>query len=104
MPKEAILPESGVKSAAPQPPGGLEGKKPPKTWHCGTLTYTKMGLLSLFAFMICGDFANAIMQTVVPSIMPLKFKALGASNLLIGLLSASIPAFLSAFMNPYISF
>lgn len=101
---KTILPESGLKSAAPQPPGGLEGKQPVKTWHCGTLTYTKMGLLSLFAFMICGDFANSMMQTVVPSIMPLKFMALGASNVLIGLFAASIPAFLSAFMNPYISF
>ena len=45
-----------------------------------------------------------MMQTVVPSIMPLKFKALGASNVLIGLFASSIPSFLAVFMNPYISF
>lgn len=73
-------------------------------WHCGTLTYTKMGLVSLFAFMIWGDFCNALMQAVVPSIMPLKFKELGASNMLIGLFASSIPALMSVLMNPYISF
>ena len=41
-----------------------------KIWHCGTLTYTKMGLISLFAFMMWGDFCNALMQTIIPSIMP----------------------------------
>ena len=75
-----------------------------KTWHCGTLTYTKMGLVTLFAFMIWGDFCNGLMQTVVPSVMPLKLKALGASNVLIGLLMTSIPSLLAVFMNPYISF
>lgn len=68
------------------------------------MTYTKMGLVSLFGFMIWGDFANGMMQTVVPSIIPLKFKALGASNVMIGLFSSSIPALLAVFMNPYISF
>jgi MFS family permease len=63
-----------------------------------------MGLVSLFGFMIWGDFANGMMQTVVPSIIPLKFKAMGASNVMIGLLSSSIPALLAVFMNPYISF
>ena len=88
------LPDTPAPSVLPEP----------KRWHCGTLTYTKMGLLSLFAFMICGDFANSMMQTVVPSIMPLKFKGLGASNVLIGLFATSIPSFLAVFMNPYISF
>lgn len=82
----------------------FEEKTAPKTWHCGTLTYTKMGLVSLFTFMIWGDFCNSLMQLVIPSIMPLKFKELGASNFLIGLFVTSIPSLLAIFMNPYISF
>ena len=77
---------------------------PAKTWHCGTLTYTTMGLVSLFGFMIWGDFCNVLMGYVVPSIMPLKFKGLGASNVLIGLFSVTIPSIMSVLLNPYISF
>lgn len=75
-----------------------------KTWHCGTLTYTKMGLISLFAFMIWGDFCNVMVGQVVPSIMPLKFKELGASNAMIGLFMTSIPSVLSLLVNPFVSF
>ena len=87
-------------------PAGQQPESQPgqKTWHCGTLTYTKMGLVALFAFMIWGDFCNVVMQTVVPSIMPLKFKSLGASNFMIGIFSSTLPALLSTFMNPWISF
>ncbi len=75
-----------------------------KTWHCGTLVYTRAGLFMLFAFMIWGDFCNTLMQTVVPSIMPLKMKDLGGSNFLIGLFASTIPAGLGLLMCPYISF
>lgn len=54
--------------------------------------------------MIFGNFASVLADTVVPSIMPLKFKSLGTSNLMIGLFASSIPSFLAVFMNPYISF
>jgi len=87
-----------------QPSGGGGDTTPVKTWHCGTLTYTKMGLISLFGFMIWGDFANVIMNHVIPSVMPLKFKALGASNLTIGLFMTTIPSILQVFMNPWISY
>lgn len=83
---------------------GSNGKPHVKTWHCGTLTYTKMGLISLFTFMIWGDFCNTLMQTVVPSILPLKIKSLGGSNLMIGLFASTLPSILAAVMCPYISF
>ena len=75
-----------------------------KTYHCGTLTYTKAGLAVLFSFLLWGDFAITLMETVVPSILPLKLKDLGASNIIIGLFLSSIPSFMSVFMCPYISF
>ena len=48
-----------------------------KPYHCGTLSYTKAGLFVLFAWLLWGDFCFTMMETVVPSIMPLKMKALG---------------------------
>lgn len=75
-----------------------------KTYHCGTLTYTKVGLFMLFAFLLWGDFAITLMDTVVPSILPLKLKNLGSSNIIIGLFLSSIPSFMAVCMNPYISF
>ena len=45
-----------------------------KAYRCGTLTYTKMGLFALFAWLLWGDFFFTIMEAVVPSILPLKMK------------------------------
>jgi len=59
--------------------------KPVKTWHCGTLIYTRAGLITLFVFLLWGSFSFNLMMMVVHSILPLKLKDLGASNMLIGL-------------------
>ena len=79
-------------------PGGV------KTWHCGTLMYTQAGLITLFGFLLWGDFCCMMMQTVIPSILPLKLKALGASNVLIGVLLTSIFPIFGVFISPYLSF
>ena len=73
-------------------------------YHCGTLTYTKAGLVALFVFLLWGDFCGMLMQTVIPSILPLKLKALGASNVLIGVLLTSIFPIFGVFISPYLSF
>ena len=75
-----------------------------KTWHCGTLMYTQAGLITLFGFLLWGDFCCMMMQTVIPSILPLKLKALGASNVLIGVLLTSIFPIFGVFISPYLSF
>jgi len=75
-----------------------------KTWHCGTLTYTKAGLVALFVFLLLGNFCFTLVQQVIPSILPLKLKSLGASNFLIGaLLTSTFPVF-GMFLSPYLSF
>jgi hypothetical protein len=65
-------------------PAGEAGREIPavskKYYHVGTLTYTKLGLAVLFAWILWGDFCLQIMEAVVPSILPLKLKSLGASN------------------------
>ena len=79
------------------PPGG-------KTYHCGTLTYTKMGLFVLFAWLLWGDFCFTMMEAVVPSILPLKLKDLGCSNWLMGLILTTAPGVLNMTVCPYVSF
>lgn len=75
-----------------------------KTYHCGTLTYTKAGLFSLVAWMLWGDFCYTLMESVVPSILPLKLKDLGCSNWMMGLIMSTIPGILGMTICPYISF
>jgi MFS family permease len=77
---------------------------PTKVYHCGSLTYTKRHLLILFFWLLWGDFCYMLMEAVTPSIMPLKFKELGASGTEIGLILVSGPALIYAVLNPVISF
>lgn len=70
----------------------------------GTLSYTKAGLITVFLYLLWGDFCFTLMETVVPSILPLKLNSIGASNWTIGLIMTTIPNLMNAFINPFISF
>ena len=74
-----------------------------KIYTCGTLTYTRLGLIHLFAWLLWGDFCMSLMQSVNPVLTPLLLKMHNASNLTIGLLMGSIPALLNFILNPIIS-
>lgn len=76
----------------------------PKTYRCGTLTYTKGGLVALFSWLLWGDFCFTLMEAVVPSILPLKLKDLGVSNLTMGLILTTLPSVLNMTVCPYVSF
>ncbi|MGB8355385.1 MAG: MFS transporter [Chthoniobacteraceae bacterium] len=76
----------------------------PKTYQAGTLTYTKGALVILFGWLLWGDFCFILMETVVPGLMPLKFKALGAPNTIIALVITTIPGIINTILNPIISF
>lgn len=76
----------------------------PKLYRCGTLTYTKAGLLVVGAWLLWGDFCLMLMETVIPSIIPLKLKALGAQDWVIGLVVSTIPSVMGMTICPYISF
>ena len=77
---------------------------PSKTYHCGTLTYTKVGLAMLFGWLLWGDFCFTLMEQVVPSILPLKLKALGAPNWLMGVILTTAPGILNMTICPWVSF
>ncbi|XHR29752.1 MAG: MFS transporter [Chthoniobacteraceae bacterium] len=76
----------------------------PKVYHCGSIKYTSRSLAMLFFWLLWGDFCYMLMEAVTPSIMPLKFQVLGASNTEIGLILGTIPAVIYSCLNPIISF
>lgn len=75
-----------------------------KTYHCGTLTYTKFGLVAIFAWLLWGDFCYTLMETVVPSILPLKLKALGTPNWIMATILMVIPNIFNMTICPWVSF
>jgi hypothetical protein len=60
-----------------QPSGSSD---PTARYTVGTLTYTKMGLVSLFAWLLWGDFCFQVMESLNPAIIPLKLRSLDAPN------------------------
>jgi maltose/moltooligosaccharide transporter len=70
----------------------------------GTLTYTKMTLIGVFFWILWGDFCFTLMETVVPKLVPLTLKDIGASNLWIGLIMGTIPNIMNAVICPIVSF
>lgn len=79
-------------------------KHNPDRFKVGTLSYTKAGLITLFVFLLWGDFCFTLMETVVPSIMPLKLNAIGAPNWVLGLIVTTIPNMMNTVINPLASF
>jgi MFS family permease len=88
----------------PSPQNGAAVLSVGKSYHCGTLTYTKVGLFVLFAWLLWGDFCFTMMEAVVPSILPLKLKSLGCSNWMMGLILTTAPGVLNIAVGPYVSF
>ena len=75
-----------------------------KVYQCGTLSYTMRGLVALFAWMLWGDVCFTIMQTVVPSIMPLKLQRLDSPNVIISFIMTTLPGVFNITITPVLSF
>lgn len=78
--------------------------KTPAEYHVGSLSYTRPKLAVLLFWLLWGDFCYVLMEAVTPSIMPLQFKALGASNVTMSLVLSTIPWTMGMILNPVISF
>lgn len=92
----------------PPAPAGSSGESatPPrhsKKFSVGTLIYSPAGLAWLFTWLLWGDFCFTIMETVVPSIVPLRMRELNAPNWILGLVMVTIPSILNVALNPIIS-
>jgi Na+/melibiose symporter-like transporter len=75
-----------------------------KVYHCGPLSYTLRGLIVLFGWLLWGDFCFTLMETVGPSVLPLKLKALGVSNTLMSVIMSTLPGVLNMTVCPWVSF
>ena len=73
-------------------------------YRCGTISYTKRGLIALFAWMLWGDFCFTLMETVVPSILPLKLRSLDSPNMIIGFIMTTLPGIFNIGITPWLSF
>lgn len=72
-------------------------------FYVGTLIYSKAGLAWLFTWLLWGDFCFTMMETVVPSIVPLRLRELDSPNWIIGLVLVTLPSILNVALNPIIS-
>jgi len=90
------------------PKENAPGATPPpddvSRYKVGTLTYTKMGLVSLFAWILWGDFCFVLMETITPSIIPLKLNHLNAPNWVIALVLTTLPGVLNMTVCPWVSY
>ena len=75
-----------------------------KTYHCGTLTYTKGTLALLFFWLFWGDICYTLMENMGGPIMQLKFEDLHSSNTTYILFANTFPTLIFMLMNPIISF
>ena len=69
----------------------------------GTLNYTKVGLITLFVWMLWGELWYLMMDQVMKQILPITLKGVGSSNVTIALIVGTIPMLLNAILNPIIS-
>ncbi len=73
-------------------------------YSVGTLTYSKLGLVALFGWLLWGDFCYQMMEVITPSIIPLKLNHLDAPNWAIGLIITTLPGILNMTVCPWISY
>ena len=89
-------------SSSPDPASEAADKSAP--YKCGTLSYSKVSLVMLFAWLLWGDFCFMLMEVVVPALVPLHLKSLEASSLLISVVLTTLPALLNMTVCPWVSF
>jgi len=95
-----------MESNTPHPGSGQAVIEAPKgtLWSVGTLTYTTTGLVILFCWLLWGDFAFALQDRSVSSVIQLLFKKFQASDTLMGLLMGSLPPALAMILSPIIGY
>src|SRR5580704_7367215 len=82
----------------------VEPASPSSKFDVGTLRYNKSGLVSLFVWLLWGDFCFQVMVMVILQVMPLKLRSLNASNVLVGFIIGTIPSAMTFMVNPIVGF
>jgi MFS family permease len=75
-----------------------------RIYTVGTLSYSRSGLIVLFGWLLWGDFIFTLMESVMPSLLPLILKANGASNREIIVVVSTLYMIFNAALNPIISY
>ncbi len=73
-------------------------------FRVGTLVYSRAGLVTLFAWLLWGDFVYTLMENVMPSLLPMVLRDNGAGNQAIAFIVSSIYMVVNAVANPVISY
>lgn len=73
-------------------------------FRAGTLVYTRAGLAMTFVWLLWGDFCFTLMEQVIPSIMPLKLKALETPNWVMAMILTSVPTALATVVSPVLGY
>ncbi|MEO7933402.1 MAG: MFS transporter [Chthoniobacterales bacterium] len=97
---------SRIPSSIPLPPAEPPSPaqpKAPKTWNVGTLTYTMAGLVAVFGWLLCGDFAWSMRDRSVAPMAQWYLSNLKVPNVVFGLLLTSFPALLGLILGPIIA-
>lgn len=89
--------------AATPPPESPPAATDEGRYRCGTLTYTKAGLFTLFGWMLWGSFCFNFLSDVWSNIMPLVMRTEGAPNTVVALVITTIPQAMNFILNPIIS-
>src|SRR4051812_19523456 len=87
-------------------PPALEYENPrlkEPTYTCGTLTYTRAGLIAIFAWLLWGDFCFTLMESI-SSVIQVNLKSLDASDGAMEIILVTLPAILNATICPWVSF
>jgi hypothetical protein len=70
----------------------------------GTLVYTQAGLITLFFWMLWGDFFFTLLEIIPRSLFPLHLKWIGADDMTNSLLISTYPHIIGVIVCPIISF
>jgi maltose/moltooligosaccharide transporter len=75
-----------------------------KTWSVGTLTYDRRGLITVFAWLLWGDFCLYLMDAGVGNnLVLLQLNKYGASNLFIAVVTGTLFELLAVVVCPIVS-
>ncbi|MFH1022991.1 MAG: MFS transporter [Planctomycetota bacterium] len=94
-------PPGAVPPPPPNPPAEIDDK-----YRCGSLQYTKMGLFSVFSWLLWGDLCFQLFESNGgPDILGLYLQDnYHVNNIIIALLLTTIPKIIGVVMTPIISF
>lgn len=73
-------------------------------YRAGTLVYTKAGLVGVFFWVLWGDFVLTSMELLQQTLLPVLLKSNGANDREIAIIVVTIASFLTAIINPIVSF